>query len=216
MQCSACGQTLTGTPRYCPSCGVPVGAERADAGEPIEQPGGEKARAKSLGIVLFPLLLLGGVGVFFWYVNPSINSVIWTQPIIAQPSDYDTTTVPAVNIAASEDGADLVFPLATLQQNRFIRFEYNGGKTPRFVMAYIAPDGRMVTAMSVSEKCGSTEFVIKDNQIFCAHCPSHWDIMTMEAYACCQKYYPDPIPSWIQGNSVHVSKKVITDWASRL
>ena len=83
-------------------------------------------------------------------------------------------------------------------------------------MAYIAPDGRLVTAISISDHCGSTEFKIKDNKIYCAHCPSVWDMMTMEAYTCCAKYYPDPIPSRVAGNEVHVAKDLVEKWAGRL
>jgi uncharacterized membrane protein len=115
-----------------------------------------------------------------------------------------------------EEGEDLVFSLDDLKNHRLVRFEYLGGKTPRTLMAYIAPDGRLVTAMSLSEHCGSTEFEIRNNQIHCSRCPSHWDMMTMEAYACCAQYYPDPIPSRVVGNEVRIRKSIVENWAGRL
>jgi hypothetical protein len=84
------------------------------------------------------------------------------------------------------------------------------------MMAYITPDGRAVTAISMSEHCGSKEFKIKENKIYCAQCASSWDMMTMEAYACCAPYYPDPVPSKVVGNEVHISKEVVEKWAGRL
>jgi hypothetical protein len=119
-------------------------------------------------------------------------------------------------VSFSVEGDDIVFSLADLRKGRLVRFEYTGGKTPRPLMAYIAKDGRLVTAISVSEHCGSTEFRIMDNRIYCAHCPSQWDMMTMEAYACCAKYYPDPIPSRVVGETVRIKKEVVEEWTGRL
>jgi hypothetical protein len=120
------------------------------------------------------------------------------------------------NVSFRQEGNDIVLSLDSLKLHRLIRFEYPTKTIVRPIMAYIDPEGRVVTAISVSEHCGSTEFKIKDNQIYCAHCPSHWDMMTMEAYACCGKYFPDPIPSRVVGDEVRISKDVVEKWAGRL
>jgi hypothetical protein len=39
---------------------------------------------------------------------------------------------------------------------------------------------------------------------------------TMEAYACCAKYYPDPIPSRVTGDEVRIRKSAVREWAGRL
>jgi uncharacterized membrane protein len=175
-----------------------------------------KSTTRKVALVAFPVVLLLGIGIFFTYVNPSVHPVIKQQPVVASPADYDSNFVTMTNVSFEDEGNDLVFSLSDLKQYRLIRFEYVGSKTTRRVMAYIAPDGRMVTAISVSDHCGSTEFKIKDNKIYCAHCPSVWDMMTMEAYACCAKYYPDPIPSRVVGNEVHIAKDLVERWAGRL
>lgn len=167
-------------------------------------------------MVLYPVIFLAGAALFIRYLNPSVHPVIQEQPLVAPAADYDSNTVIMTNVAFREEGGDLVFSLADLKQHRLIRFEYTGGQTPRPVMAYIARDGRLVTAISISEHCGSTEFKIRDNKIYCARCPSYWDMMTMEAYACCAKYYPDPIPSKVVRNEVHVSRNLVEKWAGRL
>ncbi|MEW6509426.1 MAG: Fe-S-containing protein [Bacteroidota bacterium] len=188
-------------------------AERAPANE-----GGSKSisTTRKVGRVLIPVLLVAG-GVLVWsYVNPSVHPVIREQPVVDAPRDYGPEFVTMTPVACSQEGDDLVFSLNELKKDRLIRFEYAGGKTPRAVMAYIAKDGRLVTAISVSEHCGSTEFRIKENRIYCAHCPSYWDMMTMEAFACCGKYYPDPIPSRVVGEKVHIKKEIVEQWAGRL
>ena len=216
-QCSNCGSVLPSDARFCSTCGTAVGTTPTPReGEARENQSGGKPPTRKVARVAFPIVLILGLGVFMMYVNPSVNSVIKKQPVVAQPADYDSNFVTMTNVTYTEEGSDLVFSLADLKRYRLIRFEYPTATTVRPVMAYLAPDGRLVTAISVSDHCGSTEFKIKDNKIYCAHCPSVWDMMTMEAYTCCARYYPDPIPSRVVGNVVHISKDVVEKWAGRL
>lgn len=217
-KCNSCGGSFTGAPRFCPSCGSPLKHEEAKAPEPevLEKSGPPLRSNRRIGLIVFSTLLLFGLVFFVVYITPAVHPVIQTQPIVAEPYTYDSTAVEMTSIPFRQEGDDLVFSLDDLRQHRLVRFEYTGGKTPRNIMAYIAPDGRVVTSISLSEHCGSTEFTIKDNQIYCARCPSHWDMMTMEPYACCAQYYPDPIPSRVVGDEVHVAKEVVERWVGRL
>lgn len=212
MQCSNCEYELTPTAKFCPSCGTSV----QPAGEPAAAPSKQPSVTKRVALVVFPLVLIAGTYMFIQYLNPSVHSLIQQQPVVAAPADFGSDPVSMTLIAFREDGGDLVFSLDDVKRHRLVRFEYRGGQTPRSVMAYIAPTGQLVTAISLSEHCGSSEFTIKDNKIFCARCPSNWDMMTMEAYACCAKYFPDPIPSRVNGNEVRVPKMFVERWAGRL
>ena len=180
-----------------------------------ENLGGVSANRKAARVI-FPIVALLGGFLIWSYINPSVNAVIKAQPVVAEPTTYGGEFVTMTPVGFHEDAGDLVFSLADLKKSRLIRFEYTGGAVPRPVMAYIGTDGRLVTAISVSEHCGSTEFKIKDNKIYCAHCPSYWDMMTMEAFACCGRYYPDPIPSRVAGDEVRISKTVVEKWAGRM
>lgn len=214
MQCANCGSELNASSRFCPSCGVAAELGAASIAGKDSQKG--QSRTRRVALVVFPVVMLAGACVFLRFLNPSVHSVIKAQPVVAIASDYDSNFVEMKNISYRDEEGDLIFSINDLKQNRLVRFEYEGGKTPRVIMAYIAPTGQLVTAISVSEHCGSTEFKIKDNKIYCARCPSYWDMMTMEAYACCAKYYPDPIPSRVEGNEVHVPKAFVEKWAGRL
>jgi hypothetical protein len=206
--CATCGTSLDGSPQFCPTCGSPA------------SPKPEQRQARPVtsrtGRILFAVLLVFGLAFFVAYIIPSTHPVIGDQPVVAEAADYGPIPVGMVTVPYKLDGDDFVFSLDSLKQHRLIRFDYTGGKTPRSVMAYVGTDGRLVTAISLSEHCGSTEFTIQDNQIHCARCPSRWDMMTMEAYACCGQYYPDPIPSRVTGNEVRVSRSVVEEWAGRL
>ena len=216
--CGSCGSELVGSARFCPSCGNPVEAKSSIAQDAsltanVSSP---KPKTRRVGPILFPIVLVFGLGFFYLYVNPSVHKIIQEQPVVSEPADYGPEFVTMTTVPFRDEGDDLVFSLADLKRHRLVRFEHRGGKTPRVVMAYVAPDGRAVTAISVSEHCGSKEFKIKDNKIYCSRCASNWDIMTMEAYACCAPYYPDPIPSKVVGDEVHISKEVVEKWAGRL
>lgn len=211
-QCKACGSNVAESATFCPTCGSPVQLDTKESGKPVT---GEKLKAGSVGKILFPVLLLAGVGMFIWYVNPSVHPVIKKQPVVAEPADYGPEFVEAKQVFFREEGDDFIFSLDDLKRHRLVRFEYVSPTLKRAVIAYLGTDGRLVTAIGVSEHCGSTEFKIKDNKIYCAKCPSNWDMMTMEAYACCQKYFPDPIPSRVEGDEVHIKRDVVVKWAGR-
>jgi len=217
-RCNSCGTSYEGGPQFCPSCGSPV----ASSGKETETPSvdsitrGAQSKPRRIGPFVFGGLVLFGLIFFVIYIIPSTHEVIKGQPVVAAPADYDSNGVDMTRVSFHEDGEDLVFSLNDVKNHRLIVFEYTGGKTPRRVMAYVAPDGRLVTAISLSEHCGSNEFLIKNNRIYCARCPSHWDMTTMEAYACCAQYYPDPITSRVVGDEVHVAKRVVEEWAGRL
>jgi hypothetical protein len=213
MQCSQCGSPLEAAARFCPACGHPV-----TTGAGRESGSREKARGKpwKFGMVLFPLVLAAGIAMFYVYLTPSMHPVIRDQPVVAAAREYDSSSIAMTVVPFHEDGADLVIALSDVQRFRIVRFVVPTATTTRPVMAYIGTDGRLITAISVSEHCGSTEFVLRNNEIECARCPSRWDMMTMEAHACCAKYYPDPIPSRVQGNEVRIPRVYVEKWAGRL
>ena len=216
--CSACGNEFPDEARFCPSCGVPATGAAAEVESPAKTSSGtpDTSLFRRVGLVLIPLILVVGGYIFYSYLVPSVQSVIKKQPVVTLPMNYDSNAVSMTNVSYRLEGSDIVFSLDDLRQHRLVRFEYPTRTIVRAVMAYIDPEGRAVTAISLSDHCGSTEFQIKNNQIYCAHCPSHWDMMTMEAYACCGNYYPDPIPSKVVGNEVHIPKKEVEEWAGRL
>ena len=208
--CSSCGTSLSTDAKFCPSCGTALKPDGSPAGAV------KPARSNPGRIFFVVSLLVIGISFFVYYLIPSVHPVIESQPVVAETFEYGSNPVTMTTIPFRVDGEDLVFSLDALKNNKLVRFEYSGGKTPRAIMAYLAPDGRLVTAISISEHCGSTEFEIKDNKIYCAHCPSNWDMMTMEAYACCAQYYPDPIASRVVDSEVHIARTTVENWAGRL
>ena len=162
------------------------------------------------------VVLVGGVLLYLSYLKPGLHSVIRDQPVVSPPVTYDSTGVDMTDIVCEVRDGDIVVRLEDVLRYRLVRFHHAGGKAPHDVMAYIAPDGRLVTAISYSENCRSNQFLLRNNQIYCAYCPSRWDMETMEAFACCGKYFPDPIESRVEGGMVRIRKEVVEQWAGRL
>lgn len=213
MQCTSCGTEAGPSSRFCPTCGSPVSTASTPE---IHAKTSEKSVERRVAFILFPVLLIGGGLLFVQYLNPSVNAVIKDQPVITAPVEYDSNFVMMTTIESRVDGGDIVFSLDDVKRHRLVRFEYTGGKTPRQIMAYVSPTGQLVTAISLSEHCGSTEFKLKQKNIYCTHCPSNWDMMTLEAFGCCAKYFPDPIPSRVNADEVHLPKTFVDKWAGRM
>ncbi len=211
--CSKCGSQLDGNPAYCPSCGAAV--ETSAGHQPSANAERGAASLRKPGMILLLLLVIGLI-VYLIYINPSAHPVIKGQPVVSQTVETDTGFIASTPVRVNEKDDYLTIPLDDVIRYRIARFEYQTPTTRRAVIAYLTPEGKVVTAMSVSEHCGSTDFKLKGSHIYCAQCPSHWDMTTMEAYACCGKYFPDPIPSDVMDGNIRIQKKIVENWAGRL
>jgi uncharacterized membrane protein len=129
---------------------------------------------------------------------------------------YRDEKIPSTLIEASMQSGSIAIPVKLVQEKKLVRFFDPEGVQDVPMIAYVTPQGKLVTAMSKSEQCGSMDFYLSGNDIHCASCGSYWNMASMEAYACCQKFYPDPFPSTLVGEEVRIDPAVIRNWKSRL
>ena len=212
--CTHCGSENAPDRSTCAVCGAAITARAGEAAGPA--PAGSRLTFRRAALVLFPVLAIGGIWILWSYLNRSEHPVVQSQPVVAEPRTYDSTGVRPTVIAASIVGNDIVIPLDAVKKNGIVRFEYAAGATPRWLLAYVATNGKLVTAISLSEQCGSTEFLLRGDEIVCANCPSRWNMISFEAYACCGKYYPDPIRSRVEGANVLIARADVDRWAGRM
>lgn len=213
-ECPSCGSALAGQERFCPSCGTALSPAGPQTGTTTAQSG--TFGFARVGAILILVLLALGLFLYLQFLRPGMHPVIRDQPVVTESVTIDSSEIGMTEITAVEEGEDLTFPVADVLRYRLIRFHHLGGKTPRYVLAYLTPDGRVVTAISYSDNCRSTDFFLKGREIYCANCPSHWDMVTMEAMACCGKFYPDPIPSRVENGYVRIPRREVEGWAGRL
>jgi uncharacterized membrane protein len=166
---------------------------------------------------LMVAVLALGVSSYLRVLLREFHPVIANQPSVVVPIDYGVTQkIPSTMVEARMDQGSIVVPLKAVTDHKLVRF-FDPDHVQQFPMiAYITPEGKLVTAMSISENCRSTDFYLEGHNIHCAACPSYWNMSSMEAYACCQKFYPDPIPSTLVNDEVRIDASLVRSWKSRI
>jgi len=213
MRCPTCGADSSGSSKFCPSCGTRLTTD-VQSGSADQARGGQVQRWVLRGLLL--LVTVGGIGIFLNQILRTYHPVIEAQPMVAMTTVYRDEQIASEDIQASMVDGMISLPLAVVKEKKLVRFYDPEGIQSLPMIAYVTPQGKLVTAMSVSEHCGSDEFYLEGNDIHCARCASYWNMSSMEAYACCQKYYPDPFPSVVLGDDIRIDPSVIRTWESRL
>jgi len=193
-------------------CGSPLANSGYDA------PGSPAPRSNRriyLGIGIFVVLAVG-VYTFMDQLLRTYHPVIDGQPTVAMTSVYENHKISSTPVQAAMKEGFISLPLKVVLEHRIVRFSDPQGIQPVPILAYVTPQGKLVTAMSKSENCGSTDFYLNGNNIHCASCPSYWNMSSLEAYACCQRYYPDPIPSTVVNDEIRIATANVRNWQSRL
>lgn len=211
MVCSQCGNTLADDAVVCVQCGNIIKTNST-----LQPTSKNQQKIKLISIVVVIVVLLSGIGYFAATIGRSYHPVIDSQPSVGFGINAAPGKIMSNKINAVIDGNDIVIPLETVSNYRIVRFDDPESKQTVPVIAYITPRGKVVTAMSISESCRSNDFYLEGNTIHCANCPSNWNMESMEAYACCQKYYPEPIPSKVINGQIHIEKTVVQNWRTRL
>ena len=214
MFCSHCGSEITTQQEFCSHCGekiTTVQNEKLDANN-IPLRGGKLWIVKGLLLTV----LVGGLYIFISTVSRDYHPVIAKQPTINTPANTSTEKIKSYEITASLENDYIIIPLQQIIDHKIVRFSHTQRIQNIPIIAYVTTKGKIVTAMSLSEACRSTDFYLEGEDIHCANCPSYWNAESLEAYACCQKYYPDPIPSDINGGNVRIKKEIVAQWQARL
>lgn len=213
MRCRKCGSETTNDMRFCPVCGSTLQLQQ-DAVRPevpVKNPRVKRwvIRAAIIGV------LVVGIGGFLNQLLRTFHPVIENQPDVAMVTMYRDDQIRSTPVEAMMVGGKIGIPLRSVQEHKLVRF-FDPEKVQELPMiAYVTPQGKLVTAMSKSEQCGSTDFYLSGDNIHCATCGSYWNMASMEAYACCQRFFPDPIPSSVSGDMVVIDPAAVRQWQSR-
>ena len=211
MICSQCGNNLQDNAVVCLQCGNII--QSNITAQPLSK---KQRRIKIISGIVVIVVLFSGIGYFAATIGRSFHPIIADQPSVGFGVKASEEKIMSTKITAILEGNDIVFPLESVSNFRIVRLDDPEGKQNVPVLAYLTPRGKIVTAMSISESCRSNDFYLEGNTIHCANCPSYWNMESLEAYACCQKYYPDPIPSKVINGQIHISKDVVQNWRTRL
>lgn len=207
MTCPQCGSQQLSSAVVCLQCGHVL--------KVIEQTKQQKM-IKTASIVILIAVLVSGIGYFFATISRTYHPVIDHQPSLGYGLKPSTERINSTQLTAVIDGKDIVIPTEQVMNYRIVRIKDPEGIQTVPILLYVTPRGKIVSAMSLSESCRSNDFYLEGNNIHCANCPSYWDMESLEAYACCQKYYPDPVPSTVRNGMLRIDKQMVQQWRTRL
>jgi protein tyrosine phosphatase (PTP) superfamily phosphohydrolase (DUF442 family) len=165
--------------------------------------------------VLVVAVLIVGALTFYREAFRQFHPIIDKQPTISASITPSNEKIPSTVINATVQGPFIIVSLTDVVKNRIVRFYDPEKKLSVPLLAYITSSGRVVTAVSSSENCRSTDFYLEGENIHCASCPSYWNASSLEAYACCQKFYPDPVPSSLLGDELRIEIEAVRKWQPR-
>ncbi len=207
MNCPKCGSHQLSSAIVCLQCGNVLKVIEVTP---------QQRMIKTASIVILIAVLVGGVGYFFATINRTYHPVIDHQPSIGYGIAPSKEKINSSTMNAMIDGNDIVIPSEKVMNYRIVRIKDPEGVQTIPILVYVTPRGKIVTAMSLSESCRSNDFYLEGENIHCANCPSYWNMESLEAYACCQKYYPEPIPSTVAGGMLRIDKKMVQEWRTRI
>ena len=213
--CPKCQTKNQDSSNFCKKCGFQLsGSSFQDKKEKVL---GEKRRKPyriPISLAVFAIVL---VGVGYWIIdgNTGSNPKVSTQPKLNEKVDYAGQSVRMTDIQAKVENGKITIPLNELKEKKMVRFEYQGNGVP--LLAYLAPSGRVVTAVSMCEPCRSTRFHINDKKIVCNACGTEWNLETLKGIqGGCLNYPPDVIPSTVEKDRIQIDEKIITQWRPRV
>ncbi|MDA0986313.1 MAG: Fe-S-containing protein [Bacteroidetes bacterium] len=166
-----------------------------------------------IGIILTVLSL--GIYIFYSTAFRDFHPTIDKQPSLEYPSAHPSSKIYPKIIKALNNNSTISISLEEIRQNTIVKYFYPDSIFKLPIIAYLTPRGKIVTAISISESCTSQDFYLEGNNIYCSNCPSYWNMESLEAYSCCQRYYPDPIESKLIDGEIIISKTELRDWQKR-
>ena len=115
--------------------------------------------------------------------------------------------------------------LSEVKAKKLTSFQYDavrvpddkGGETALPLLSYVAPSGRVVTAVSLCEPCKSTTFHTEvDGTLVCNVCGTRWDLENLKAVSgACGDYPPLEIANEVEGDLIKIKEADLTSWKPR-
>ncbi|MCI0706912.1 MAG: Fe-S-containing protein [Ignavibacteriae bacterium] len=213
IQCRSCGTDVKEGMKFCPECGSALSAPEKTETAEKKAP---KPKVRIIATGILAVVLIGGLSAYFGTLFREYHPVIEKQPELVVELMYGVEQeVRSQPVQATISNGFITIPLESVRSNKLVRFFDPEGVQSIPMIAYITPEGKLVTAMSKSENCQSTDFYLKGHNIHCASCPSYWNMSSLEAYACCQRFYPDPVPSSLVDNEIRIDAQLVRSWHPR-
>lgn len=218
MRCAHCGREVQDDALFCPHCGAKVFDKSAlPSSSRLAGMKSMGTRAKMVYSAIAGVLLIGMGVVFMQNLPGGSHPVITNQPTISQAENYSGTKLTMTPIEARVANGFIIISLSDVIEKKMVAFTYEGKTKKVEMMAYINPEGKLVTSVAMCEPCNSKSFHSESQELVCDNCGTRWNFSTLEGISgSCQKYPPDPIPSQIVAGEIRISQKLVEDWKMRI
>lgn len=216
--CPKCGNKIIEGAKFCPKCGCNL-ISRDDRNpnnkrDKILTKSSSKFRTTNIFLTIG---FIGVIIIYFVTTGSKENEIIKKQPQVVSSIEYPQLPTQMSEIQAKVENGKIIIPLDIVKQNKFVKFAYSGNNGDVPLLAYISEEGKVITAISMCEPCNSTTFHIQKDELICNSCGTTWDLNNMDAISgSCGKYPPDPIPSTVQGNEIHIDVSNVANWQRRI
>ena len=138
-------------------------------------------------------------------------------PQAVDKTDYWLRATRMTDVTAKVENGIISISLDVVKEKKIVRFEYQGNGTRIPLLAYVAPSGKAVTAVSVCEPCRSTRFHVGEKVIVCNSCYTEWNLETLKGIeGGCLKYPPDVIPNRVDKGQILIDEKTVVQWKPRI
>lgn len=177
----------------------------------------KKSSKRTHLLLIAGILVLAAVAIFsFANVNKQTVAPLPYATILA-PQNYQQQLVAQTPVQAVVTGGTIQIPLQAIEANKFIITTYAGGGRSLKLTSYIAPSGKVITAVSICEPCRSETFHIAGNQLVCNACGTKWDLETLKGISGgCLNYPPDVLESTLENGNIVIAESLVANWQPRV
>ena len=230
--CPDCGNKLGQGKNFCGNCGKRLAddqnniSENTNANKDIVSENTKKDivlgntkknKSKSLISAFYVVIIAGSLVFYFATSKTKEEKVISEQPKVTNEIQYPNARLDMQPLSVKVVEGQIILPLDKVLEKKFVRFVYKNATTSVPLLAYVNGNGKLITSISMCEPCNSTTFHISGDELICNSCGSTWDLNNLSTISgSCGKYPPDPIPSKVVGNEIHIDESVVLAWNRRV
>lgn len=172
---------------------------------------GNNKKYLKLGIII----LTGLIGIQATFFLPGCSGTK-NGGYSAGPVNYKNRIIQMTDVDSYVENGKIRISISDIVNNNIVYTEYSNGNYVIPLMAYVAPGGRLVAAISICEPCNSRKFFIDDRALVCSTCYTRWELDGMKPISGgCQNYPPDEQKYEIEESFLVLDELIISSWTPR-